>query len=236
MRNTSSPILALIFDPNVYRARRGDDADFRSYLSRALESVADASKIYTSIDIHIHIRIKNPDEKLRLASECRLILEASGSARQKNFLNGSSEEAIRYGFEGVHWPEHQIPTVPRSGNQLGPSEPLLRFRSAAVHDSRACEIATKAGADSVVFAPVFSPRSKPGQGRGLRALRQLAASSKVPVVALGGVSSENIASCIQEGASGVASLGGLLEGPRIDLEVHKLAQALEFAYSRNPLN
>ena len=60
--------------------------------------------------------------------------------------------------------------------------------------------------DFAVFAPVFGKSSAPGtQPRGLAALQE-ACRAKIPVLALGGVTLENAASCLNAGAAGIAGI------------------------------
>ena len=54
-----------------------------------------------------------------------------------------------------------------------------------------------------VFAPVFEKNMTPGVG--LAALHK-ACQAKIPVLALGGVTLQNAASCLQAGAAGVAAI------------------------------
>jgi thiamine-phosphate pyrophosphorylase len=62
------------------------------------------------------------------------------------------------------------------------------------------------GADFAVFAPVFEKNNAPGkQAAGLAALHE-ACRVKIPVLALGGVTMENAASCLEAGAAGVAGI------------------------------
>ena len=62
------------------------------------------------------------------------------------------------------------------------------------------------GADLVVFAPVFGKNNVPGaRPTGLAALQQ-ACQTKIPVFALGGITLENAASCLQAGAAGIAAI------------------------------
>jgi len=60
----------------------------------------------------------------------------------------------------------------------------------------------------VVFGPVFAPRSKVTalEPRGLDALGQAARVVRIPVLALGGITSENAQDCIRTGASGIAAI------------------------------
>jgi thiamine-phosphate pyrophosphorylase len=61
-------------------------------------------------------------------------------------------------------------------------------------------------ADFAVFAPVFGKQKALGtQPAGLAALRE-ACRAKIPVLALGGVTIENAASCLNAGAAGIAAI------------------------------
>jgi thiamine-phosphate pyrophosphorylase len=72
------------------------------------------------------------------------------------------------------------------------------------------------GADYLIFSPIFETRSKPGaEPAGLEALSHVAASSPVPVVALGGIEPSNTNQCVRAGAAGIAVLSGILGSPDI---------------------
>jgi thiamine-phosphate pyrophosphorylase len=68
--------------------------------------------------------------------------------------------------------------------------------------------AEREGADYVVFGPVFAPLSKTSDlaPRGLEELRRVSLVVKIPVLALGGITEENAASCVEAGAAGVAGI------------------------------
>lgn len=71
--------------------------------------------------------------------------------------------------------------------------------------------AFEAGADYILFSPVFPTSSKPGHpGAGLDALRACCIATPGPVFALGGVMPERVAACLDAGAHGVAVLSGIL--------------------------
>ena len=59
-----------------------------------------------------------------------------------------------------------------------------------------------------MFGPVFPPLSKSTglQPRGLEALAHAASAVRIPVLALGGVTPENIPACVSAGAAGVAGI------------------------------
>lgn len=84
--------------------------------------------------------------------------------------------------------------------------------SAAAHDERSAVAAVRQGADVVLFSPVFPTASKPGHpGVGLDVLAACCrAVPDTPVYALGGVTPDRVAACLDAGAYGVAALSGLL--------------------------
>lgn len=62
------------------------------------------------------------------------------------------------------------------------------------------------GATFAVFAPVFEKKDAPGtQPAGLAKLRE-ACKTKIPILALGGVTLQNANSCLEAGAAGIAAI------------------------------
>lgn len=72
-----------------------------------------------------------------------------------------------------------------------------------------------AALDYVTLSPIHATASKPGYGPvvGLDALQQMAGSSPVPVIGLGGITSANLANVMATGAAGVAVMGALMRNP-----------------------
>jgi thiamine-phosphate diphosphorylase len=72
--------------------------------------------------------------------------------------------------------------------------------------------AEREGADFATFSPVFATRSKPdATPAGLDALTEAAASTSLPVYALGGISPDRVSRCREAGAAGVAVMSGILQ-------------------------
>jgi thiamine-phosphate pyrophosphorylase len=68
--------------------------------------------------------------------------------------------------------------------------------------------------DYFFFSPVFPTTSKPDHpGIGLAALERFCRASRVPVLALGGVTPERVVACRRAGAHGVAVLSGIMAAP-----------------------
>jgi thiamine-phosphate pyrophosphorylase len=76
------------------------------------------------------------------------------------------------------------------------------------HSLEAATAAAKGGAHYVFFGPVFATPSKAAYGapQGLRRLAEVCRAVPLPVVAIGGVTLSNSASCVSAGASGIAAI------------------------------
>lgn len=99
-------------------------------------------------------------------------------------------------------------SVAEARRVLGPSA-VVGF---SAHDRAGAEAALAAGADYVLLSPIFPTTSKPyAPAIGLEALRACAdALGDAPVYALGGITPDNAAACLEAGAYGVAVLSGIL--------------------------
>ena len=117
-------------------------------------------------------------------------------------INGRLDITIASGAAGVHLPSRGLP-VERLRRRY--PDLLLGLSTHRLDDVVA---ARDAGADYVVFGPVFAPTSKASADAplGLAALSE-AASMGIPVLALGGVTRERLAALAAAGAAGVAAIG-----------------------------
>ena len=133
----------------------------------------------------------NKAERTALVARVRTIARRRGL---KLVLAGDAREAMRLGADGVY-------QAPRRGR------PLLLLATA--HDRAELIAAARARADLVLLSPVFPTRSHPG-GRVLGALRfgLLARESRVPVIALGGMTGARARRLTPLGAYGWAAIDG----------------------------
>jgi thiamine-phosphate pyrophosphorylase len=175
--------------------------------AKAAETMAAKNGVHPAADgvsptgrwpgILIQLRVKE------LAVQSREQLVSAGLVRARAagvpvLLNGTEAEARRLGFDGVHWPEISIPA--RRGPPAAAAARLVR--SAAVHSAVAVGRAEAAGADLVVFGPVFTSGTKAGVGTA--ALAEVVRRSNLPVLAIGGIDAARVAACLAAGAAGVA--------------------------------
>lgn len=147
------------------------------------------------------IQIREPGLSTRdLVRVVRSVI-ASSAPGARVLINDRTDVALACGANGVHL----------RGGSLAPE--LIRkiappgfFITVACHNKE--DVENAAGADYAILAPVFRPLSKPetGEPLGLTGLRELVMISPVPVLALGGVTPENMAECVEAGAVGVAGI------------------------------
>jgi thiamine-phosphate pyrophosphorylase len=128
-------------------------------------------------------------------------------------VNDRSDIARAVGADGVHLTTQSLPChVVRK--IYGP-EFLIGVSTHSLEEARAARIG---GADFVVFGPVFETESKReyGEPQGLKRLEEVAGDlCGFPVVAIGGITLENVRACFDAGASGVAAIRLLNEPERM---------------------
>jgi thiamine-phosphate pyrophosphorylase len=83
-------------------------------------------------------------------------------------------------------------------------------------------------ADYVTLSPIFGSISKPGYGPalGVQGLVDAAAHARVPIVALGGVSADNLGPCLAAGAAAVAVMGAVMAAADPEAATAALARTL----------
>ena len=130
--------------------------------------------------------------------------EITRGSRTRLLVNDRPDIARAAGADGVHLTSNSLP-VEVVRNICG-AEFLIGVSTHSVDEAGA---ARDAGADFVVFGPVFETESKRayGEPQGLDKLRDVTrALGEFPVVAIGGITLENVEECFKAGASGVAAI------------------------------
>jgi thiamine-phosphate pyrophosphorylase len=119
-------------------------------------------------------------------------------------VNDRSDIARAAGADGVHLTTQSLPAkVVRS---VYGQEFLI---GVSTHSSEEALTAKSGGADLVVFGPVFDTESKRtfGEPQGLTKLQEVTnALGEFPVLAIGGITTDNVGACLEAGARGIAAI------------------------------
>jgi len=116
-------------------------------------------------------------------------------------VNGNIPAALELGADGIHLPSN------------GPSIEEARRQAPGLLVGMSChdhgEVERAQGADWIFLSPVFSVPSKGARPLGVAGFADLAAHTRSPAYALGGVDASNAAACLDAGAAGIAAIRSL---------------------------
>jgi len=189
------PKLYVIGDRGVFRT----DEDWL----RALEDVGSVLKPEESA---LQVRVKGSCDETRWKrmQKARDLLEPAIGRGLKVFVNGSLAQAQQLAYPGVHLTEKSIPLEPTV-------PPTTLEMAASVHSLDAVQKAYRAGVSFAVYGPVFRPKCKDAPPVGIESLRRVSRVTPIPLLALGGITPERVAECLDAGAQGVASISTVMK-------------------------
>jgi thiamine-phosphate pyrophosphorylase len=137
---------------------------------------------------------------LREASAMREICRRHGVPL---IVNDRLDVALAADAEGVHLGDQDLP-IPLARRFLGPH----RWIGGSADNAVEAGERQRDGADYVGIGPVFvtSSKSDAGPALGLKALAEIARAATVPLIAIGGITLENLSAVLATGVFGVAVL------------------------------
>ncbi|MBI1736739.1 MAG: thiamine phosphate synthase [Candidatus Rokubacteria bacterium] len=161
---------------------------------------------------------------LELAALARRVREVTRGGDAMLIVNDRVDVALAVGADAVQ----------RTGASLTVADMRAvagaRLRiGASVHSRAEALDADAAGADFIVFGPVYDTPSKRrfGPPQGLAALEAVAAAVRVPVVAIGGVTPARVPELMTAGAAGIAVISGILAAPSPAVATREFLEAID---------
>jgi thiamine-phosphate pyrophosphorylase len=146
--------------------------------------------------------------------------ELTRGSQTRLLVNDRSDIARGAGADGVHLTTQSLPV--EVVRKIFGAEFLIGVSTHSRDEARA---ASAAGADFVVFGPVFETESKRGYGppQGLDKLAEVTRElGEFPVVSIGGITLENAGECFRAGASGVAAIRLLNDAENLSSIVNRI--------------
>ena len=148
-------------------------------------------------------------ELLPQACAIRLLCRSHGALL---IVNDRLDLALAAEADGVHLGQEDLPAAQARG-LLGPG----RILGVSTHSLAQAQAAQATGADYIGFGPIFATGTKntgytPRGLEGLRAIRQAVC---LPILAIGGITLENVTAVIAAGATAPAVISAVVAAPDV---------------------
>ncbi|PJA32699.1 MAG: thiamine phosphate synthase [Zetaproteobacteria bacterium CG_4_9_14_3_um_filter_53_7] len=167
------PVLTLITDSSRFSGE-----PFFGAVTAALQGGVDA----------VLVREKNMDSARLLAFASRL-RQITRQFQAKLMIHTQADIALAVDADGVHLGSSDISEVAATRAWLNDAGKTV---SVSCHNLAELKAAEAVGADYIFLSPLFPTLSHPGAAHlGIEAFQQLAGSTALPVVALGGINCAN---------------------------------------------
>lgn len=161
-------------------------------------------------------------EQIALARDLRALAHGFGA---RLTLHGDPALAREAGLDGVHLSAGGDAEAARA--LLGP-QALVGI---SIHSAEEARAADRGLVDYVIVGPACPTASKPGYGPALGpvGIAAMAATLRVPLIAIGGIDARSAGELVMAGAAGVAVMGGVMRAADPGAEVRALLAALALA-------
>lgn len=206
--------LCLVTNRAYCRSTPGGSSDTRTLLGRAI-----ATACRNGVRA-VQLREKDLDARdlFDVASDLRRITTQYACTF---LVNERVDVALASAADGVHGPELGFP--PEAARKILGAAAVI---GVSCHSLEAVQRAESSGADLAFYGPVFPTHSKSAPPMGLAALHEICARVVIPVFAIGGITPERSARCMEVRASGVAVVSALLGAKDIGASVRAFEEAM----------
>jgi len=138
-------------------------------------------------------------------------------------INDRLDVALGVGADGVHLAAQSVPVEAAVGLAGGRA-----MVGRSVHSLDEAISVAELGADYVTFGHVFPTSTHPGlPPRGLDQLRAIVEAVEIPVLAIGGITADNLDEVLATGCTGVAVISAILSNPDPCDAAARLRRALD---------
>jgi len=202
-RRLQPPVLMLVTDRHL---AGGEDA-LVDAVDAAIEGGVNA--------IQLREKDMRPADLLPLACRLREVTEG----RALFLVNGPLGVALEAGADGVHLPEDAEP----------PPQPWTFTWGRSVHSAKAAFMAMGEAPRHLIIGPIYQTPSHPdATATGLALIREVSPVTRVPLIAIGGITPANARDVMQAGAHGIAVISAILGSDDPQAAARALAKAFEF--------
>ena len=155
----------------------------------------------------IQLREKNRSKK-EIYKEALAMKALTTKQNAVLIINDHIDIALAVNANGVHLGQEDMPLA--EARRIMGRKMIIGISTHSLGQAQKAEIE---GADYVGFGPIFHTGTKDaGKPRGLKALQKVREHINIPIVAIGGITSENIKEVLMSGADAAAIASGILSG------------------------
>jgi thiamine-phosphate diphosphorylase len=160
---------------------------------------------------------------VRLYDEVAAIRELCRQRKVPLVINDNILLAKAVAADGVHLGQDDDP--PEAARHILGPDAIVGLSVSTLAELAASKLAC---CDYIGSGPVFGTQTKTDAKprRGLDGLKAMVAMSPLPVVAIGGITADNAAQCLQQGAAGVAVISAVSRAKDPSTAAHRLAMAI----------
>lgn len=197
-----SPLYA-IFDASLSQGRSAIEI-LRDLLNGGAKIIQLRAKEMTSNEFH------------RFAIEARDLTRGSGCLL---IINDRVDIAMATRADGAHLGQEDLPLA--VARKLMGKERIIGI---STHDPDQARQAEEGGADYIGFGPMFGTTTKDTgySARGLSMLREVRKAVKLPIVAIGGITEENVSEVWDAGADSAAIISDLMKAEDVTAKVRRI--------------
>jgi thiamine-phosphate pyrophosphorylase len=202
LQRLSLPPLYAILDPEQTSGR-----DPEAVLRRLLEGGA---KI-----VQLRAKTMAPRDFLQLARSARSLTRSRDC---RLLINDRADIALACDADGVHLGQEDLP--------LQAARKIMGQKLIGISTHDVARREAEHGADYIGFGPMFGTTTKDTglRARGIAMLKEIRAAVKIPIVAIGGITEQNIQQVWQAGADSAAIISDVLGAEDIADKVARISR------------
>ncbi len=173
----------------------------------------------------IQLRAKDTPARIALEIAQSMAEMVRAKAQRRLFMvNDRVDIAMAAGADGVHLGQSDLP-VAAARSLLGPYA-IIGATATTIEEALRAE---GEGANYVGVGPIFATdtKSDAGEPLGLDRLREIKRRCRIPVIAIGGISQENLEDVLEAGADGIAVISAVTEATDMEAATRRLRERLD---------
>ncbi len=169
----------------------------------------------------IQLRDKSRSRR-QLFKTARVLRSITSANDVKLIINDHADIALSVNADGVHLGQNDLPMT-EARKIMGD-----KIIGISTHSLQEALEAQRDGADYIGFGPIFRTETKDaGKPVGIHAIKDLKRLIRTPLVAIGGITEENLIDVFHSGANAVAVSSGITKQDDISVAANRYVQLIE---------